>query len=169
MLIHWPLMSQRTLHQLRKCVYLHTVQQVTRAVTAQSVERWAMGWTIGTLGFDFWRRLGLFFFFHLLACSGFRTCFCGTNESILTVCRTLWTGDRPDTRSLPTQDNTRQKNADTYPCLERYSNPRSQCSSGAELSTCLRLLGHWDRLYQAQSLLAPGYNWRTDHYLYCSL
>jgi len=32
--------------------------------------------------------------------------------------------------SLPTQDNTTQKNEDTYPCLEGDSNPRSQCSSG---------------------------------------
>jgi hypothetical protein len=40
------------------------------------------------------------------------------------------TGDRPDARPLPTEDNTTQKNADIHPCLEWDSNPRSQCSSG---------------------------------------
>jgi hypothetical protein len=33
-----------------------------RAVIAQSVERWATGWTIGVLGFDSRRRLGIFLF-----------------------------------------------------------------------------------------------------------
>jgi hypothetical protein len=47
----------------------------------------------------------------LLACSGFRTYFSETYESIWTVGRTTWTGDRPDARPLPTQDNTTQKNA----------------------------------------------------------
>jgi len=32
--------------------------------------------------------------------------------------------------STYTQGNTTQKNADTHPCLEWVSNPRSQCSSG---------------------------------------
>jgi hypothetical protein len=44
---------------------------------------------------------------------------------IETFGRTPWTGDRPDTRPLPTQDNTTQKHADTHPCPMR-----SQCSSG---------------------------------------
>jgi hypothetical protein len=35
-------------------------------------------------------------------------------------------GDQP----LPTQDDTTQKNANTHPCLDWDSNPRSQCSSG---------------------------------------
>jgi hypothetical protein len=48
----------------------------------------------------------------------------------LTFGRTPWTGDRPVARPLPTQDSTIQRNADTYPCLKRDSNPRSQCSSG---------------------------------------
>jgi len=43
---------------------------------------------------------------------------------------TPWTGDQPDVRTLPTQDNTIQKNAHTHSCLARDSNPRSQCSSG---------------------------------------
>jgi hypothetical protein len=51
-------------------------------------------------------------------------------ESIRTFGRTPGMGDRPDARPLPTQDNTTQKNADTLPCLEWDSNPRSQCSSG---------------------------------------
>jgi hypothetical protein len=52
------------------------------------------------------------------------------NESIWTFGRTPWTGDQPDARPLPTQDNTTQKNGDTHPCPERYSNTRSQCSRG---------------------------------------
>jgi len=43
---------------------------------------------------------------------------------------TPWMGDRPIARPVPTQDNTTQKNAEIYSCLERESNPRSQCSSG---------------------------------------
>jgi hypothetical protein len=30
------------------------------AVIAQSIECWAMGWTIGVLGFDSWQGLGIF-------------------------------------------------------------------------------------------------------------
>jgi hypothetical protein len=33
-----------------------------RAVTAQSVERWTKAWTIGVLGFDSQRGLGIFLF-----------------------------------------------------------------------------------------------------------
>jgi hypothetical protein len=33
-----------------------------RAMISQSVERWATGWTIGVLGFDSWRGLGIFLF-----------------------------------------------------------------------------------------------------------
>jgi hypothetical protein len=39
--------------------------------------------------------------------------------------RTPWTGDQPDARHLPTQDNTIQTNADTYPCPELDANPQS--------------------------------------------
>jgi hypothetical protein len=35
---------------------------VWRAVIAQSVWRWAMGWIIGVLGFDSGQRLGIFLF-----------------------------------------------------------------------------------------------------------
>jgi hypothetical protein len=31
-----------------------------KAVIAQSVQRWAMGWTIGVLGFEFRRELRIF-------------------------------------------------------------------------------------------------------------
>jgi hypothetical protein len=37
--------------------------------------------------------------------------------------RTFWTGDQPVARSLPTQDKTTQKNADTHPCFDQDSNP----------------------------------------------
>jgi len=73
-----------------------------------------------------------------LACSGSEFIFWNL-WTYWTVGRTPWTGDRPDARPLPTQDNTTQKNADTHPCLEWNSNTWSQCSSG------LRPLGHWDR------------------------
>jgi hypothetical protein len=49
---------------------------------------------------------------------------------IETFSRTPWTGDQPDSRPLPTQDNTTQKHADTHPCTKQDSNLRSQCSSG---------------------------------------
>jgi hypothetical protein len=35
---------------------------MVRAVIAQSVQRWATGWTVGVLGFDSWRGLGIFLF-----------------------------------------------------------------------------------------------------------
>jgi len=53
-------------------------------------------------------------------------------------------GDQPNARPLPTQDNTTQKNEDLQPCLERNTNPQSQCWT-VEDRTCLRPLGHWDR------------------------
>jgi hypothetical protein len=73
-----------------------------------------------------------------------------TYESIRTFGRTSWTGDRPDARPLPLQDNTTQKNADTHPCLEWDCVIRTHDPSvrAAENSTCLRLRGHWDGLYQ---------------------
>jgi hypothetical protein len=49
---------------------------------------------------------------------------------IWTFVLTPWTGDNPDARPIPSQDNTTQKNADTHPCPGRNSNLRSQCSSG---------------------------------------
>jgi len=39
--------------------------------------------------------------------------------------RIPWTGDRPITRTIPTQDSTTQKNEDIHPCLEWDSNPQS--------------------------------------------
>jgi len=41
--------------------------------------------------------------------------------------RTPWMGNRPIARPLRTQDITSQKIAYMQPCLERDSNPRSQC------------------------------------------
>jgi hypothetical protein len=65
----------------------------------------------------------------LLACSGSEFIF--WNLWIYwTVGRIPWTGDQPDARPLPIQDNTTQKNVDTHSCLKRDSKPRSQFSSG---------------------------------------
>jgi hypothetical protein len=62
----------------------------------------------------------------LFACSGYRTYFSESYESIWTVGRTPWTGDRPDLRLLPTQHN-------------RTHDPNVRA---AEESTCLRPLSH---------------------------
>jgi hypothetical protein len=56
----------------------------------------------------------------------FRIYFSETYESVWIVGRIPWTEDQPDARSLPTQANTIKKNADTHPCLQWDSNPRSE-------------------------------------------
>jgi hypothetical protein len=43
-------------------------------------------------------------------------------ESIWTFGKTPWKGDQSDTRPVPTQDNTTQRNADTHPCPEQDLN-----------------------------------------------
>jgi hypothetical protein len=53
--------------------------------------------------------------------------------TLYTVGRTPCTGDQPDARSLPTHRTTQTQNKRRRPCLERDSNPRSQCSSGRRL------------------------------------
>jgi hypothetical protein len=50
-------------------------------------------------------------------------------STLLIFGRTPWTEDQPNSRHLPTQDNTTQKNAGTHACPERDSNPQCQCSS----------------------------------------
>jgi hypothetical protein len=55
--------------------------------------------------------------------------------------RTLWAGDQPVARPLPTH----RINAHRHPCIEWDSNLRSQCSAGED-GSCLRLSGHCDRL-----------------------
>jgi hypothetical protein len=42
--------------------HLHSYPRCKRSITAQSVEHWAMGWTIRVLGFDSWWGLGIFLF-----------------------------------------------------------------------------------------------------------
>jgi hypothetical protein len=54
-----------------------------------------------------------------------------------------WTGDQPDARPLPVQDNTTEKDADTYSCLKRGSN-RNPSVREVEDSTCFRPRCHWD-------------------------
>jgi hypothetical protein len=75
-----------------------------------------------------------------------------TYESIWTFGRTPWTGDQPDARPLPTQDNTTQKKTRTHthsPSRIRSCDPNVRT---AEDSTCLRPRGHWDRLLQIYRL-----------------
>jgi hypothetical protein len=82
-----------------------------------------------------------------LACSGFRTNFSEPYESIWTVGRTPWTGDRPDARPLPTHRITQHRKTRTH--IHAMSRIRTHDPSvrTAEDSTCLRLRGHWDRQY----------------------
>jgi len=48
--------------------------------------------------------------------------------------RTLWKGDHPIVKPLPTQDSTTQKNVGKYQCLEWDSNPWSQyCTVPCEI------------------------------------
>jgi hypothetical protein len=47
-----------------------------------------------------------------------------------TVDRTLWMGDQPVARPLPTHDNANRISAHRHPCLMWDSNPQSQRSSG---------------------------------------
>jgi hypothetical protein len=44
------------------CVYIYIHTPKTRVAIAQSVWRWATAWTIGILGFDSQRGLGIFLF-----------------------------------------------------------------------------------------------------------
>jgi hypothetical protein len=64
-------------------------------------------------------------------------------ESIWTFDRTPWTGDQPDARPPPTQDNTTQKNADTH--IHTSSGIRTHDPSvrAVEDNTCFRPRGHW--------------------------
>jgi hypothetical protein len=61
----------------------------------------------------------------------FRILFSETYESLGQLVGLFGGGGGTVRRKAPTytQDNTTQKNADTLPCLEWDSNPRSQCSS----------------------------------------
>jgi hypothetical protein len=43
-------------------MFTRTTMSNSRAVMVQSVQHWAIGWTIGVLGFDFWQGLGIFLF-----------------------------------------------------------------------------------------------------------
>jgi hypothetical protein len=52
--------AQRYTTELTRLVYI--VLHKARAVIAQSVYRWATGWTIGVLGFNSRRGLGIFLF-----------------------------------------------------------------------------------------------------------
>jgi hypothetical protein len=55
--------------------------------------------------------------------------------------RTLWPGDQPDARPLPTQDNTTQKHADTHPCPKQDPTCDPKVQAVVD-STCLRPLGY---------------------------
>jgi hypothetical protein len=71
--IYWLLTKQRKYStkgikiifcKINELIKLELLKKPTvyRAVIAQSVQRWATGWTIGILGFDYRRGLGIFLF-----------------------------------------------------------------------------------------------------------
>jgi hypothetical protein len=90
----------------------------------------------------------------LLACSGFRVYFPETYECIWTVGRTPWTGDRPDSRPLPTHRKTKHRKTRTH--IHSSSGIRTHNPSvrAAEDITSFRPLGHWDQpcfLYECET------------------
>jgi hypothetical protein len=101
------------------------------------------------------QRLGL------LACSGSEFIFWNFRIH-WTVCRTPWTGDRPNSKTLPTQVNTTQKNADTHPCLEWDLNPRSQRSSGRRqyMPQTVRSSGTGGEIRNAYKILVGKSGWK---------
>jgi hypothetical protein len=82
------------------------------AVIAQSVYRWAMGWTIGVLGFDSRRRLGIFLF-----TTASRTVLGPTQPPIKWVPRALPLGVKRPGREA---DNSFPSSADFKECVELY-------------------------------------------------
>jgi len=103
----WP--SSSELFKQRCPCYVHTRQLSTSAFTT-AVRYCICKFGLGRLAFsdsefDFW-NLWIHFW---------------------TFGRTPWTGISP---SQGHYLHRTQKNADTHPCLERDSKPRSQCSSG---------------------------------------
>jgi hypothetical protein len=57
----WPVPNHTNSETVNSITHFNRIPQ-TRAVTAQSVQRWATGWTIGVLGFDSRWGLGIFLF-----------------------------------------------------------------------------------------------------------
>jgi hypothetical protein len=58
----FPTLSQKTPVHTHTPYLFKFCLKIIRAVIAQSVQRWATGWTIGVLGFDSQRGLGIFIF-----------------------------------------------------------------------------------------------------------
>jgi hypothetical protein len=105
----------------------------------------------------------------LLDCSGFRNYFSETYESIWTVGRTPWTGDRPDAKPLPTHRAAQHRKTRTH--IHASSGVRTHDPSvrAAEDSTCLRPRGHWDQqmfiLIYVNELCSPFANNTRSAYI----
>jgi hypothetical protein len=56
-----------------------------------------------------------------------------------------WTGDQPDAEPVATQDNTTQKNGDTYIHASSGIRIHDPSVRAVEDSMCPRRRGHWDR------------------------
>jgi hypothetical protein len=77
---------------------------------------------------------------------------------LYTVCRLLGRGISPSQgHYLHTEQHKHRIKAHRHPCLERYSNPRSQRSS--EGSSCLRPRGHSDRLHMFCCTTVVHFDW----------
>jgi hypothetical protein len=59
---HTPPYPQPSGHGLKIAQCTMPLLLSFRAAIFQSVQRWAKGWTIGVLGFDSWRGVGIFLF-----------------------------------------------------------------------------------------------------------
>jgi hypothetical protein len=79
---------------------------------AQSVQRWTTGWTIGVLGFDFWRGLGIFLF-----TNAFRTALGPTQLHVQWVPGALSLGVKLPGRDA---DHSAPSNAEVKECMELY-------------------------------------------------
>jgi hypothetical protein len=58
------------------------------------------------------------------------------------ICRTPWSGVRPDVRPLQTHRTTQNRKAGTHPCPKQNSNLLIRAT---DERNCLRPLGYWDR------------------------
>jgi hypothetical protein len=86
--------------------------------------------------------------------------------------RIPWTGDRPIARPLRTQNSITQKNADKYPCLDRDSNPLSQCLSVLESAATgtgqlIFVLLIQTSFFSRYLFIGCSILWTPDKYLCC--
>jgi hypothetical protein len=114
-------------------IYILDIAQISqvsgrdwRAVIAQSVQRWATGWTIGVLRFDSRRGLGIFLF-----TTAYRTDLGPTQPPIQWVLGALSLGIKQPGREA---DHSPPSNAEVKECVELYlHSPNTPSWRGAQL------------------------------------